>query len=74
MPNPGLMSKNPLVLLFFLVLLPALYFPALGSGFILDDEYVIVGNPYIRDVASIPRIFTSDIFEFRPRKLGDTSR
>ena len=38
------------------------YANALGAGFVWDDLYLVVGNPAIKRLAYIPRLFTADLF------------
>jgi len=49
--------------LFFLPLLCVfLYLPALHHDFVLDDQYLVVGNPYIKNWKYLPQILTEDIW------------
>ncbi len=45
----------------------AIYLNALGNGFVYDDHSQIVGNPWIKDIRYLPKIFLSHSFGF----LGD---
>ena len=57
--------KNYLVFLFLFFICFCLYYNALNNEFIFDDQYVIVKNPYIRDISFLPQIFKTDIFYFQ---------
>ena len=40
------------------------YFNTLSNGFVYDDEDQVVSNPWIRDVRSLPKIFTSNAWAY----------
>lgn len=42
----------------------AVYANTLGNGFVDDDEGLVLRNPWIRDVRSIPEIFSRDNWSF----------
>ncbi len=41
------------------------YSNSLLNGFVYDDRFQVVENPWIRDVASVPRMFLSSVWFFR---------
>ena len=45
----------------------AVYSNTLWNGFVWDDGYQVLGNPWIRDAAFLPRIFTSGAWDFKPQ-------
>ena len=53
-----------LLMLIILVVSFAVYFKALFNGFVADDFYAVVRNPWIRDFKSLTKIFTSDVVGF----------
>lgn len=59
----SLMSFIPVLIIIFLSL--ASYFNSLPGAFIFDDNHVIVNNPLIRDIRSIPTIFSTNVWAFQ---------
>jgi Flp pilus assembly protein TadD len=47
-----------------------IYSGSLGNGFVYDDKYVVLENPYIRDLDHISDIILGDVWSFR---TGSTS-
>ena len=43
----------------------AVYSNTLGNGFAYDDNYQLLGNPWIKDVRFIPEIFSNNVWGFR---------
>ena len=37
----------------------AVYANTLGNGFVYDDNFQVLGNPWIRDARFLPNIFSS---------------
>ncbi|MFN7952450.1 MAG: tetratricopeptide repeat protein [bacterium] len=44
----------------------ALHANVLGAGFVLDDEYQVQRNPWIRDWRHLPEMFSSHVWNFLP--------
>lgn len=42
------------------------YLNTLGNGFVFDDNDQVLGNPWIRDLKFIPKIFTTSVWAFKP--------
>jgi hypothetical protein len=40
------------------------YINALFNGFVFDDLYLVLENPWIKDIRSIPYIFSSSLWSF----------
>jgi tetratricopeptide (TPR) repeat protein len=69
------LEKKPLlVLLLFLSVAFALYGPSLTCGFILDDISLVVHNPLIKDLRSLSRLWTEDMYRFSADKAGSYYR
>jgi tetratricopeptide (TPR) repeat protein len=43
----------------------AVYSNILGNGFAYDDNYQLLGNPWIKDAKFIPEIFSNNVWGFR---------
>ena len=43
------------------------YWNTLGNGLHVDDQYQIVGNPWIRSLRNLPTIFSSGVWDFDGR-------
>ncbi len=63
-------NLNLVTCLFFLLLSCLIYFNALNNSFVLDDNFLIVKNAYIKNISLIPRLFKTDIFYFGSRGLS----
>ncbi len=49
-----------------LILLGALpYFNTLGNSFVYDDDFQVLGNPYLRNFHHVKQIITSSVWSFR---------
>jgi tetratricopeptide (TPR) repeat protein len=62
--NPS--GRDTLVVAVGLLLVAAVflvYGNALGNGFVIDDRAFVEQNPIIRDLANVPRMFTSGFWE-----------
>lgn len=46
------------------------YLNTLGNGFVFDDNDQVIGNPWIRDIKSLPKIFTTSVWAFKPEYSG----
>ncbi len=74
MPNQTSI-KTELLLIFIIVLVSAgVYFNALSCGFVFDDRFQILENPWITDIKYIPEIFSSDVWKFNPRLTSNYYR
>ncbi|MFH1339028.1 MAG: tetratricopeptide repeat protein [Candidatus Omnitrophota bacterium] len=58
--------KSGYIYLFLLIVCVLVYADALNNGFLFDDKFFIVQNPYIRDIRFLPQLFRTDIFHFSP--------
>lgn len=67
-------SRRFFIAVFATLLLATLsaYSSGLNNGFLLDDEVLIVNNPYIKNPALWGRIFTTGIFHFRSRSPAES--
>ncbi len=61
-------EEPPMVALACVVAVVALavYGNALSGGFVLDDEYQVARNPWIRDWRHLPEMFSNDVWRFLP--------
>ena len=57
-------SEKTLIIALFLLSFGA-YFNALWNGFVYDDYFQVVTNPWIRDVKYLPRLFYTNVWEFQ---------
>jgi tetratricopeptide (TPR) repeat protein len=60
-----LSSSKPAALAIILAVSFGVYFNALFNGFVYDDRYLILQNPWIRDARHIPDIFLTNIWAFQ---------
>jgi cytochrome c-type biogenesis protein CcmH/NrfG len=60
----------------FVIVLVSLtaYFNALSCGFVFDDRFQILDNPWITDIKYIPEIFSSDVWKFNPQLMSNYYR
>jgi hypothetical protein len=56
----SLSSSKPAALAIILAVSFGVYFNALFNGFVYDDRYLILQNPWIRDARHIPDIFLTN--------------
>ncbi len=61
---------NVLLVIILLAAASAVFLNTLYNGFVYDDEFLILKNKWIRDIAFIPQIFSSHLWGF---KLGSDS-
>ena len=63
----GLSSKAaPLVLIIIIVLFSfGVYYNALFNGFVYDDDFQVLKNPWIKDVHHLPEIFSKSVWSFK---------
>jgi protein O-mannosyl-transferase len=61
----------PLLLSFFTLIA---FFPALSNGFVYDDHFQLVRNPYVKDFRFLPAIFTTDVWHFSPQTQSNNYR
>lgn len=59
-PEAALRLQASIIILFSI----AVYFNALFNGFVYDDGYQVLGNPWIKDIRFIPKIFVSQAWGF----------
>jgi hypothetical protein len=50
------------------------YFNALPNGFVYDDKFLLLQNPWIRDVKHLPKLFLSDMWAFQTKEAGNYYR
>jgi tetratricopeptide (TPR) repeat protein len=50
------------------------YLNALFNGFVYDDEYLLLQNPWIRDARHIPEMFLSGMWAFKDQEAGNYYR
>ena len=62
--TPSTIKFVPIVIL--LLVSFAVYFNALSGDFVYDDQDQVVNNPWIRDIRSIPTIFSRSVWSFQP--------
>ena len=61
--------KTELLLGIVIVLVSAgAYFNALSCGFVHDDRFQVLENPWITDIKYVPDIFTSNVWEFEQQR------
>ena len=48
----------------------AVYSNSLFNGFVFDDKFQILQNPWIRDIKNLPEIFTSSVWSFQRETVG----
>jgi protein O-mannosyl-transferase len=57
-----------------LILIAALpYLNALQNGFVYDDDFQILANPYLRNFHYLRQIFTTSVWSFRGGAAGNTN-
>lgn len=64
------LSLNIIFCLIFVALSLLCYSNALNNAFILDDDFLISNNPYVKDLTLAPKLFGVDIFHFKNRDLS----
>src|SRR4030065_2451983 len=47
-----------------LIISIGVYLNALSNEFVYDDEYQVLGNPWLRDVKYVPKIFFTNVWAF----------
>lgn len=52
----------------------AAYWNTLSNGFVYDDEYQVLKNPWIKDFGSIPTVFTSEVWGFKGESISNYYR
>jgi hypothetical protein len=68
-----LFSPKPAVIIILAVSF-GVYFNALFNGFVYDDQYMILQNPWIRDARHIAKIFLTDMWAFKGQEAGNYYR
>ncbi|MBI5598109.1 MAG: tetratricopeptide repeat protein [Deltaproteobacteria bacterium] len=63
-----------LCVLILLILSFGVYLNSVSGAFVFDDNYQVLGNPWIKDVSRIPEIFTSDVWAFKGVGVGNYYR
>ena len=57
------------ILIFLIILVSfSVYSNAIFNGFVIDDIYQVVENPWIKDIKYIPEIFSKGVWEFEGRE------
>lgn len=64
------LGKTPLAIIIILFTSFGVYFNTLSNGFVYDDTFIVVENPWIRDVRYIPDIFSRGLWEFQGESAG----
>ena len=66
--NRPAIEKIPLFCMYlaFLAICLLVYFNSLSAGFLYDDKFFIVQNPYIKSLKFMPNLLKMDIFHFAP--------
>lgn len=59
------LGKTPLAIIIILFTSFGVYFNTLSNGFVYDDTFIVVENPWIRDVKYLPDIFSKGLWEFQ---------
>ena len=62
------LKNNWLPLALFAVVIAVVFGNALFNEFSYDDHYLILENPFIRDLAFVPKVFVSDVTLATPCK------
>lgn len=63
-------NKSLAVCLFFILISFTVYFNSLNNSFLLDDNFFIIKNKYIKNISLLPKVFKTDIFYFESRDLS----
>ena len=58
------LNRNYLVFALFAVLIALFYGNTLFNGFAMDDQAVIVDNPYVHSFQYLPKVVTGCIWEY----------
>jgi tetratricopeptide (TPR) repeat protein len=61
----SLKTKTVLLPVIVFLISFAVYFNTIFNGFVMDDYFQVLENPWIRNMATIPEIFTRGVWEFR---------
>lgn len=61
----SLKKPQQLLIIIAILLSCAVYFNTLSNGFVYDDIPQVVRNPWIRDVQSLPEIFSTNVWAFQ---------
>ncbi len=60
--------KSYILILLLILVSFAVYLNATYNGFVIDDKYQVVENPWIKDIRYIPEIFSKGVWEFEGRE------
>jgi len=71
--NPSRNMRIALIILLIAVAFAA-YANTLSNGFVYDDEYQVLKNPWIQDFRFLPAVFTSEVWGFRGESLSNYYR
>lgn len=50
------------------------FLPALSNGFVYDDHFQLVRNPYVKDFRFLRALFTTDVWHFSPETQSNNYR
>src|SRR3989338_11160465 len=70
----GLLSSKYTYIVIILITSIGVYLNTLPNGFVYDDEFQVLKNPWIKDVRYIPEIFLSDVWAFEGKGLSNYYR
>jgi tetratricopeptide (TPR) repeat protein len=65
-----LLTSKHAALAVILLVSSGVYFNALFNEFVYDDLYLVLENPWIRDIGYIPEIFTQGLWSFSPKLIN----
>ena len=57
--------NKKIAILIIIAVSTTLYLPTLLNGFVLDDKYQVLANPWITDFSHIPELLTSTVWAFK---------
>ena len=63
--NGGFFKSTALPVIVLALSVFAVYYPALGYGFVYDDSELILGNRWVLSFSNIPEAFSTHTFGFR---------
>ncbi len=64
--------RRSLPILVLILVATALYANTLPNGFVDDDRFQVVRNPWIRDLGRLPEAFTRDVWGFVESEGGSS--
>ena len=69
-----LANRNILLPLLLSISVFVSFFPVLSNGFVYDDHFQLVRNPYVKDFRFLPTLFTTDVWHFSPETQSNNYR